>query len=253
MSVELAASMGSALPDLLARHDMAVALKNAADGSYLGLNDAMAGWLGRPAAQCIGRTDADLLDAPVALALRTADQAALAQPEPLASDHVLEWRGTRRECNAWRQRLGAGTKAPLLLVVWSDAAPMRQKEAQLRAALDQLEREQRASEALRREVQDHSMRDSATGLNNRAHFEDQLRREVDLSTREHREFALVSIELDPLAPEVLARGDDARARVVEALGRLLRGNTRAMDGSCRYDETRFAVLLSGVGLATAHS
>jgi diguanylate cyclase (GGDEF)-like protein len=41
--------------------------------------------------------------------------------------------------------------------------------------------------------------------------------------------------------------------VLEALGRLLRGNTRAMDASCRYEEHRFAVLLSGVGLATAHS
>jgi diguanylate cyclase (GGDEF)-like protein len=41
--------------------------------------------------------------------------------------------------------------------------------------------------------------------------------------------------------------------VHEAIGRLLRGNTRAMDASCRYDDQRFAVLLSGVGLATAHS
>ena len=37
------------------------------------------------------------------------------------------------------------------------------------------------------------------------------------------------------------------------MGRLLRGNTRAMDASCRLDDDRFAVLLSGVGLATAHS
>jgi len=37
------------------------------------------------------------------------------------------------------------------------------------------------------------------------------------------------------------------------MGRLLRGNTRAMDASCRFDDRRFAVLLSGVGLATAHS
>ena len=41
--------------------------------------------------------------------------------------------------------------------------------------------------------------------------------------------------------------------MLEALGRLLRGNTRAMDASCRLGEDRFAVLLSGVGLATAHS
>ena len=48
-------------------------------------------------------------------------------------------------------------------------------------------------------------------------------------------------------------GNRARAHVLEALGRLLRSGTRAMDASCRYDENRFAVLLSGVGLATAHS
>ena len=85
------------------------------------------------------------------------------------------------------------------------------------------------------------------------HFEDQLRREVDLSSREHREFSLVSIELDPPSEEVKAMGAEAHARILEALGRLLRGNTRAMDASCRLDNSRFAVLLSGVGLATAHS
>ena len=37
------------------------------------------------------------------------------------------------------------------------------------------------------------------------------------------------------------------------MGRLLRGNTRAMDASCRIDDDHFAVLLSGVGLATAHA
>jgi hypothetical protein len=52
---------------------------------------------------------------------------------------------------------------------------------------------------------------------------------------------------------VLALGVPAQERILEAMGRLLRGNTRAMDASCRYDDRRFAVLLSGVGLATAHS
>jgi diguanylate cyclase (GGDEF)-like protein len=80
-----------------------------------------------------------------------------------------------------------------------------------------------------------------------------LRREVDLSTREHREFAIVFVEIDPLGPRVLALGAAGAQRVLEAIGRLLRGGTRAMDASCRYDEQRFAVLLSGVGLATAHA
>ena len=63
----------------------------------------------------------------------------------------------------------------------------------------------------------------------------------------------MSITLDPLAQTALALGPAARTLVLEALGRLLRGNTRAMDAACRLDEDCFAVLLSGVGLATAHS
>jgi diguanylate cyclase (GGDEF)-like protein len=80
-----------------------------------------------------------------------------------------------------------------------------------------------------------------------------MRREVDLSMREHREFALVYMELDPAGEKARAFGERAVERVHEAMGRLLRGNTRAMDASCRIDDRRFAVLLSGVGLATAHS
>jgi diguanylate cyclase (GGDEF)-like protein len=123
----------------------------------------------------------------------------------------------------------------------------------LRAALEQIEQQQRANELLQRELTDQAMRDPASGLYRRAHFEDQLRREVDLSSREHREFSLVSIAIDPAVGVAQSLGDSARLRVVEALGRLLRSNTRAMDASCRIYDDRFAVLLSGVGLATAHS
>jgi len=160
----------------------------------------------------------------------------------------------RREFSVLRQGIqGAGGRW-FIAAVWHDLGPERKREAQLRVALEQLEKQQQANEVLRKEsAQGSSGRDSDTGLHNRAHFEDQLRREVDLSTREHREFALVSIEIDPLADDVAAIGAAPRLRVLEALGRLLRGNTRAMDASCRYEDNRFSVLLSGVGLATAHS
>jgi diguanylate cyclase (GGDEF)-like protein len=102
-------------------------------------------------------------------------------------------------------------------------------------------------------MKDQGLRDSVTGLYQRGHFDDQLRREVDLSSREHREFALVSVALDPISEAARAAGPAARTRVLEALGRLLRSGTRAMDASCRLDEDHFAVLLSGVGLATAHA
>ena len=64
-----------------------------------------------------------------------------------------------------------------------------------------------------------------------------------------------STTCSPAAPSarLLALGAAGEQVVMEAMGRLLRGGTRAMDASCRYAPRRFAVLLSGVGLATAHA
>lgn len=223
------------------------------EGRYVFVDAAMAQWLGRAPADVVGRVDADFFDAGVASALRAADLTALGRDEPLASEHVFEWRGARHEFAVRRQALAGTGGVRLLCANWCDMAPARRASSQLEVALRQLEEQQRANDALRRELADQALRDPATGLYTRTHFEDQLRREVDLSTREHREFALVFIELDPVSGRVEALGAPARSRILEAMGRLLRGGTRAMDSSCRLDEQRFAVLLSGVGLATAHS
>ena len=249
----LVAALGALVPGLLRRDGDGLTLKDLASGAYLHVDTMVLDWLGCTVADVIGHTDAELLTPALAMLLRTAEQAALAQGAALLSEHKFEWREHRHEFSVLRQRLDAADGRVLLAAVWRDLAPLRRREAQRAAAIEQLEQLQRANEQLRLAKQDHTLRDIETGLYNRAHFEDQLRREVDLSTREHREFALVSIELDPPSPEVAALGMPARARVHEALGRLLLGNTRAMDASCRFDDTRFAVLLSGVGLATAHS
>jgi diguanylate cyclase (GGDEF)-like protein len=225
-----------------------LAIKHTATGRYVHASDAMARFLGRDASQVVGLSDADLFDGITATALRAAEQTALAQASPLWSEHRIECLGRSHELKVLRVAVGS-----LMGSLWLDRSEQRQREQQLRSALEQLEQQQRANAELRHELADQALRDSASGLYTRAHFEDQLRREVDLSTREHREFALVLIELDPPTEAVSALGDAARDQVLEAVGRLLRSGTRAMDASCRYDERRFAVLLSGVGLATAHS
>lgn len=251
---DLPALLGGVLPVLLAHRGELLAVKDAATGRYAHVNDAMAQLLGRPPCDILGHTDAELLDAALATALRAAEQTAQAQGAPLSSEHRMDWAGARREFRVLRVVSPAAADGRRWLSsVWTDMAPERQHEQQLRAALEQIEQQQLANDLLRREVADQALRDPSSGLYRRAHFEDQLRREVDLSTREHREFAIVFIELDPAGPKVLALGQAGRQRILEAMGRLLRGGTRAMDASCRYDDNRFAVLLSGVGLATAHA
>jgi diguanylate cyclase (GGDEF)-like protein len=247
----LAACLAPLAPTLVEHAGAGLVVKDVASGQWLYTNAVMAQWLGQDARTLLGRTNTELFG-DAAAALHVAEQGAAAQDEPAVAEHKVELAGVRREFSVVRQRLQGPQGRALVVAVWHDLGPERRKDSQLRLALEQLEKQQQANEQLRRESQG-AARDSATGLFNRAHFDDQLRREVDLSTREHREFALVAIEVDPLADDVVALGDAPRLRVLEALGRLLRGNTRAMDASCRYEEHRFAVLLSGVGLATAHS
>jgi diguanylate cyclase (GGDEF)-like protein len=252
----LAACLAPLAPSLAAHAGRGLIIKDGGTGAWLYVNAVMAQWLGRAAEDLIGRPPAldNELFGEAATALRVAEQAAATQSEPAAAEHKVELGGVRREFEVLRQRLAGPDGQWLLAAVWHDLAPDRRRETQLRNALEQLEQQQLANVQLRREAESaQSPRDTATGLSNRAAFEDQLRREVDLSTREHREFALVQIEIDALAEDVAALGAAVRPRVLEALGRLLRSNTRAMDASCRYDDNRFAVLLSGVGLATAHS
>lgn len=226
-------------------------VKSLHDGRYLHADTALAEHLGLEAAP-VGRTDAELFEPGVAAALRAAEQAAMAQGAAMRCEHQFEHGGRRHDLEVMRQVSEAGGRR-VLVALWHDLGPVREQAQQLRAALEQIEQQQRDHDRLRREMADQALRDPASGLHRRPHFEEQLRREVDLSQREHREFSLVFIELDPPSTKVAALGEAGEQAVLEATGRLLRGGTRAMDASCRWGGRRFAVLLSGVGLATAHS
>ena len=245
--------IGRLLPTLLAREGRMLSIKDIANGTYVHVNNAMAAWLGMAPAEIAGRTDIELFDPAIVTMLRAAEQTALAQSQPVASEHRFEFRGERADLRALRFIVGPELDGRhLLATIWTDQSAQRQKDEQLRAALEQLESLQRSNQQLRSELQEHAPRDARGEPYTHAHFDEQLRREVDLSTREHREFALVYVEIDPPGERELALGARAHERIVDALGRLLRGKIRAMDASCRLDERRFAVLLSGVGLATAH-
>lgn len=243
---------GRALVALASMPGVMFGIKDAADSRYLTVSDSLAAFYGRAVDEVLGHNDTELLDPTLGAAMRAADQTALAHGRQLASEHRFDWREQKHDWEVLRLVTELEGRR-VLACLWRDLSPQRVREAQLQAAIEQIEQHQIATQQLRREFGEQLMRDSATGLATRGHFDDQLRREVDLSTREHREFALVLVELDPDSERVAALGARAHDQVLEAMGRLLRGNTRAMDASCRMQGRRFAVLLSGVGLATAHS
>jgi diguanylate cyclase (GGDEF)-like protein len=230
---------------------LAVLVKDLASGRYDTVNDAAARLLGLEGRTLVGALDAELFDAAQAVALRAADQQAQAVPQGVRAEHRLELSGGRHEFLTFRQAVTLeGESSPKMLSVWQDVTESRRREAQLQSALAQLEQQQKANDSLRRDVEDNQVRDTVSGLYHRAHFEEQLRREADLSSREQREFALVSVSIDNLDEIRRVHGVEGCERVVEALGRLLRANTRAMDSPCRLGGDRFVVLLSGIGLAS---
>jgi diguanylate cyclase (GGDEF)-like protein len=248
-------TVAALLLEMLEPLEAFVAIKDTSTGAYVHTNARMAALFERTPQSMRGAIDAELMAAPQAQALRTAEQAALAKTGVVLSDHRFEHAGRKRDFRVTRLAVPRhdGSAPRHVISLWVELTEAHLREAQLKTALMQLEQQQVAAEQLRREAQDAALRDGATGLYQRPHFDDQLRREVDLSSREHREFALVMIALDAPVDAVRAHGAEARTRVLEALGRLLRSNTRAMDASCRLDEDRFSILLSGVGLATAHA
>jgi diguanylate cyclase (GGDEF)-like protein len=222
------------------------AIKSAASGRYVFASAGLAQMFERPGV--VGHTDAELLRPDETTALRRVEQTVMAQRHPVVSEHKLEINGRRREFSVTRLALGAEH----LLAVWHERTEERHREAHLQRALAQIEQQQNAMEQIRRELQQGSGRDEVSGLYMRPQFDDLLLREIDLSSREHREFALVVIALDA-SPAIASLGEEAQQRLLEGIGRMLRANTRAMDSACRIGALRFAVLLSGVGLATAHA
>ncbi|MFT3857796.1 MAG: diguanylate cyclase [Aquabacterium sp.] len=233
---------------------LAVFVKDLSSGKYDLANDAAARLLGLEGKPIVGAADTDLFDATQAVALRAADLQAQNVPSGVRAEHRLELSSGRHEFLTFRQAVRLDADGALkMLSVWQDVTDARRRDAQLQSALDQLEQQQKANDSLRRQAEDNQVRDAVSGLYHRAHFEEQLRREADLSSREQREFALVSVTIDTLDEIRRVHGLEGCERVVEALGRLLRANTRAMDSPCRLGGDRFVVLLSGVGLATAHS
>jgi len=241
--------VAAALLGLAEPHGSFVAVKSLATGRYVYASPGLDDLFERTESSIVGSLDTDLMRSDEVQAMRRVEQAAMAQRSVVVSEHRLELAGRRREFSVTRAALGS----EFVMALWAERTEERHRESHLQRALAQIEQQQKAIEQLRRELQAGSGRDDVSGLYLRAQFDDQLLREIDLSTREHREFALVLIALDPLPAAAQSLGAEAQQRLLEGLGRMLRANTRAMDAACRVGEHHFAVLLSGVGLATAHA
>ncbi|MEO8297957.1 MAG: diguanylate cyclase [Burkholderiales bacterium] len=247
-----AAALNAGLLDLLQTSGALVCLKDAASGRYLWANDRYLAFVERGLEQLTGATDLDVLPLADATAVQAADQRAVGAGMPAAGEHRFERATAKLDFRTLRCVVpGPDVAVPWVLNLWWDDTASRLQAHQLQSVLGQLERQQASFDELARQHREGL--DRPTELFRGEQFENHLQRELALSTREHREFALVLLAID--APDALraAHGDAGLAQVANAVGHLLRANTRAMDIISNVSPARFAILLSGVGLATAHT
>ncbi len=231
-----------------------LSVKEVDSGRYLWANEAWCALFGVSLQGLQGASDLELLPLGDATSVRAGDQRVAGGAAVVQGEQRLERQGLRLELRTLRWLLpaeeGAGLPARVLSLWWDDT-PTRRQQAQLQEALAQIERQHAATEQLRRQHAEGIDRPSE--LFRREHFEEHLRREVALSLREQREFALVLLAVDRSDALRGRHGEAGLKRVAETIGQLMRANTRAMDVLAQLGEDRFAILLSGVGLATAHN
>ena len=215
----------------MSRQGAMLSIKDAATGRYACVNAAMATFLGRTAAQVRGHVDAELFDPALATAWRAAEQTALAQAQPLRSEHRFEWAGRAARLRGAAPGDCRRRRGPALAVQRLDR-PGRRSARRTRNCAPRSSSSSNSSAPTSRCAANWPTRacaTRATGLYTRPHFEDQLRREVDLSTREHREFALVLIEIDPLH----------RARGANSARRRRPASSRPWAGCCAATRVRW--------------
>lgn len=223
-----------------------------------------------------GQTDADHFDPTQASILRLADLRALRQAVASAELHRIETLGVEdvqpaMDWRAWRTVLPAPAQsiagrqeatasyaepgpqpvAQWLLVVWVDMGFTERSDQLLAHAQRQIQAQQLLIAQLRAQLPaDSGLSGSQTSLAWAAErFAQQLKREVDLSRREQRSFALLLLQMGRHD----APCSTSEQAVAGLLAQSLAAGTRAMDTVAQIGERRFAVLLSGAQLTPAYA
>lgn len=101
------------------------------------------------------------------------------------------------------------------------------------------------------DLQRRATRDDLTGVQNRAHFEQQTRRRVVEAERYQKRLALVMLDLDFFKEINDTHGHGTGDEVLMELAQLLRRETRQSDVICRFGGDEFLILLTETNLNEA--
>lgn len=95
-------------------------------------------------------------------------------------------------------------------------------------------------------VKEQAVTDPLTGLYNRRYFEENLKKEVIRSKRQHQHFSIIGIDLDFLKKINDEYGHSYGDIAIKAVADVLKSNARAIDLPARMGGEEFNVLLPGI-------
>ena len=95
-------------------------------------------------------------------------------------------------------------------------------------------------------VKEQAVTDSLTGLYNRRHFEETLKREVTRAQRQHQPFSIIGIDLDYLKKINDKYGHAYGDLAIKTVAEVLKSNARSIDIPARMGGEEFNVLLPGI-------
>lgn len=105
-----------------------------------------------------------------------------------------------------------------------------------------------ANQSLHVRFEQHSIRDTLTGLFNRRYMEESLNREVSAAVRHKSPIGLIMIYPDAVGEIMANQGQHAVEQLLWELGQRIPGYIRNEDIPCRYEGEVFCVILPGADL-----
>jgi diguanylate cyclase (GGDEF)-like protein/PAS domain S-box-containing protein len=170
------------------------------------------------------------------------EEAVMIQDEPPGTDQLLIFDQQVRSSLANEAKdMKEGRRAALNLALEAQSA---RKEAEV--AYEKLQVQMAEITALQEQLHEQAIRDPLTGCYNRRYLEETLSREFSRAHREGYPLSLVMVDIDHFKSINDTHGHRAGDVILQALGVLLRGRTRAGDIVCRYGGEEFLIVVLNI-------
>ncbi len=137
------------------------------------------------------------------------------------------------------------------LIAVRDVTERRRAEEGIQQANERLRAQLAEIETLQANLRDQAIRDALTDLFNRRYLDETLERELARAARDQVPVSAVMLDIDHFKTFNDMYGHKAGDDVLQALGRLLRAQTRTADIACRYGGEEFVIIMPGSSSAAA--